>query len=284
MVEEVAPRLRLTLHERYTRPDVYGLFGINYDTRHTRHLNTGLSPALPDGGYFIFITLDKGTIAYDYEDELFRDQLIWVTRRDRDENDPAYVALRQPGIRVSLFARRADKEPFAYLGEVRWTDHEQFSNERRLQQRYVLKLRVPVPDGLLAELNGGAAQRSYTPTQTRPTTAPANLPAISRPRTRRPATLDEYHRAFRYALGTLEREVVPAHQHYQMRLRAHFEAKGVPAEWERDFIDVRWEHGGVTWIGEVKLTRYLSAAEAFRTALGQLLVYGLPTSPSRLGW
>ena len=59
-----------------------------------------------------------------------------------------------------------------------------------------------------------------------------------------------------------------------MRLRAHFEAQGVSAEWERDFIDVRWEHGGVTWIGEVKLTRYLSAAEAFRTALGQLLVYG----------
>jgi len=99
VVEEVAPRLRLTLHERYTRPDVYGLFGINYDARRTRHLNTGLSPALPDGGYFIFITLDKGTIAYDYEDELFRDQLIWVTRRDRGENDSDYVALRQPGNR-----------------------------------------------------------------------------------------------------------------------------------------------------------------------------------------
>ena len=63
VAEEVAPRLRLTLHERYTRPDVYGLFGINYDTRRTRHLNTGLSPRMPDGGYFIFITLDKDTIA-----------------------------------------------------------------------------------------------------------------------------------------------------------------------------------------------------------------------------
>jgi hypothetical protein len=41
-----------------------------------------------------------------------------------------------------------------------------------------------------------------------------------------------------------------------------------------DFIDVRWEHAGVTWIGEVKLSRYLTAAEAFRIALGQLLVYG----------
>jgi hypothetical protein len=85
--------------------------------------------------------------------------------------------------------------------------------------------------------------------------------------------LDEYQRAYRYALGT-ERQVVPAHQHYQMRLRAHFEAHGLEAEWERDFIDVRWEHGGRTWIGEVKLPRYLTAAEAFRAALGQLLVYG----------
>jgi hypothetical protein len=67
---------------------------------------------------------------------------------------------------------------------------------------------------------------------------------------------------------------VPAHQHYQMRLRAHFEAHGISAEWERDFVDVRWEHAGQTWIGEVKLTRYLTAAEAFRAALGQLLVYG----------
>jgi hypothetical protein len=69
-----------------------------------------------------------------------------------------------------------------------------------------------------------------------------------------------------------------------MRLRAHFEAVGVAAEWARDFIDVRWERGGETWIGEVKLTRYLMAAEAFRAALGQLLVYGATqfTEPPRM--
>lgn len=105
--------------------------------------------------------------------------------------------------------------------------------------------------------------------------APAATNArVSRPSGRRPATLDEYQRAYRYALGTAERQVVPAHQHYQMRLRAHFEARGISAEWERDFIDVRWEHAGQMWIGDVKLTRYLTAAEAFRAALGQLLVYG----------
>ena len=32
--------------------------------------------------------------------------------------------------------------------------------------------------------------------------------------------------------------------------------------------------GGITWIGEVKVTRTLSVEEAFRAALGQLLVYG----------
>ena len=101
---------------------------------------------------------------------------------------------------------------------------------------------------------------------------------------RRLATLDEYRPAYRYVLGTAERQVVPAHQHYQMRLRAHFEARGVSAEWERDFIDVRWERDGQTWIGEVKLTRYLTPAEAFRVALGQLLVTGQPTSPSHRGW
>ena len=69
-----------------------------------------------------------------------------------------------------------------------------------------------------------------------------------------------------------------------MRLRAHFEAHGIAAEWERDFIDVRWEHAGQTWIGEVKLTQYLTAAEAFRAALGQLLVYGAIqfTEPPRM--
>jgi hypothetical protein len=89
---------------------------------------------------------------------------------------------------------------------------------------------------------------------------------------------------FRYAVGNLERQVVPAHQHYQTRLRGHFEARGVTAKWEQDFVDVRWEMGGVTWIGEVKLTQYLTPAEAFRAALGQLLVYGATqfTEPPRM--
>jgi hypothetical protein len=136
---------------------------------------------------------------------------------------------------------------------------------------------VPVPDALFAELTAGNAESRGV--RTRAPDSDVQIPATtsarpSRPSGRRPATLDEFQRAYRYALGTAEREVVPAHQHYQMRLRAHFEAHRISAKWELDFVDVRWEHAGQTWIGEVKLTRYLTASEAFRAALGQLLVYG----------
>jgi hypothetical protein len=194
-----------------------------------------------------------------------------------DQGDDDYVALRDPATRVSLFVRRQSKDSFAYLGEVRSAGHEQFSNAGRSQQRYNLAFPVPVPDTLFAELTAGSAESRSA--RTRPSDPDVRLPPAAnttpiRPSGRRPATLDEYQRAYRYALGTAERQVVPAHQHYQMRLRAHFEARGTSAEWERDFIDVRWEQGGQTWIGEAKLTRYLTAAEAFRAALGQLLVYG----------
>jgi hypothetical protein len=47
VADTVTPRLSLELHGRYTRADVYGLFGIEYDTRRTRHLNVGLSPPMP---------------------------------------------------------------------------------------------------------------------------------------------------------------------------------------------------------------------------------------------
>ena len=226
--EPVVPRLPLALHGQFTRAEVYGAFGINYDARATRHLNVGLSPVMPDDGYLIFVTLDKSTIDedYDYEVILFRDRLVWVTRSDRGEDDPEYVMIRRPGTRVSLFARRKDKERFVYLGELRWQDHEEFSNEARVQQRYVFRLWTPVPGHLLAELTGDADSVDPGPTEPRAARRTAARTGPAGPRTRRPETLDEYQRAFRYAVGQLERQVVPAHQHYQMRLRAHFEARG----------------------------------------------------------
>jgi hypothetical protein len=97
VTEPAKPRLSLDLHRRYTRADVYGLFDINYDSRRTRNLNVGLSPQIRDGGYQLFVTLDKDTLApdYDYEDILFQDQLIWVTRRGavqmRPKRSPAQM-------------------------------------------------------------------------------------------------------------------------------------------------------------------------------------------------
>jgi hypothetical protein len=70
------------------------------------------------------------------------------------------------------------------------------------------------------------------------------------------------------------RVVVPAHHNYQVRLQAFLTARGVEAEWERDFIDVRFTLGGAAFIGEIKVTSYLTIDEAVRIAAGQLLFYG----------
>jgi hypothetical protein len=47
----------------------------------------------------------------------------------------------------------------------------------------------------------------------------------------------------------------------------------VDAEWERDYVDVRFPIGGALFIGEIKVTGWLRLEEAFRVALGQLLEY-----------
>jgi hypothetical protein len=61
------PSLSLNLHERYGRKEIYATDGVDYDQRQ-RHLNTGLSPQGQDGGYLIFVTLDKEQLdpAHDY--------------------------------------------------------------------------------------------------------------------------------------------------------------------------------------------------------------------------
>src|SRR5260370_11508928 len=102
------PILPLQLHERYGRKEVFATVEISY-TSQQQHLNTGLSPRVADGGYFIFITLQKDELdpAYDYDDELFADKFRWVTRRDRDENHPDYINLRDARTRVSLFVRHS---------------------------------------------------------------------------------------------------------------------------------------------------------------------------------
>src|SRR5262245_56215232 len=109
--------LPLTLHAKYGRREAFRGVGATYSQRN-RNQNTGLSPRCPDGGYFIFVTLNKEGMnpAYDYEDELFSDSVQWITRRDRRESHPDYVNLRQAQTRVSLFARASEREQFTYLG------------------------------------------------------------------------------------------------------------------------------------------------------------------------
>jgi hypothetical protein len=48
----------------------------------------------------------------------------------------------------------------------------------------------------------------------------------------------------------------------------------IDAEGERDFIEIRFSVRAEDFIGEIKVTTHLTLDEAFRLALGQLLVYG----------
>lgn len=204
---------------------------------------------------------------FDYEDILHDDQLIWVTRRGRGENHRDYAALRQQNTRISLFVRRAAKEAFTYLGDVRYQEHQQFHDipTGKLQQRYILRLVVPIPWLLYSRLH---SQTSGRPPQAKGLTSQPGVQP-----TRKPSTFSETKRAFQYALGDLERFVNPAHYNYQTRLKTYLQHRGISAEFERDFVDVRWIQDGQQVIGEVKLTGYLTLDQAFRTALGQLLCY-----------
>ena len=168
--------------------------------------------------------------------------------------------------RVSLFVRNVPREDFAYLGELAYQTHREFREERqgKVQQEYLFRLLTPVPDDLLIELT---AEQGPTPRRT-----PTVLTETAR--SRRASSLDSLKTALSYALGRLERVVVPAHHNYQVRLKRFLETKGVNAEWEKDFVDLRFELDGETYIGEIKVTTTLRLEEAFRTALGQLLEYG----------
>ena len=119
----------------------------------------------------------------------------------------------------------------------------------------------------LSELAEGVDSRSARPSK-------VSGAATRTKSNRRPTTLAGARKALSYVLGDLNRILVPAHHNYQVRLKDFLAGRGIVAEWERDFVDVRFQLEGHTFIGEVKVTTYLSLDEAFRTALGQLLFYG----------
>ena len=91
---------------------------------------------------------------------------------------------------------------------------------------------------------------------------------------RAPQSFDELRKAYSYVLGTAERTVIPEHQNYQVRLGQFLKERNVKFEMEKNFVDVSFSVTGEDFIGEIKVTRNLTLAQAFRTALGQLLEYG----------
>jgi hypothetical protein len=258
--------LPLELFGRYGRKDAFASVGIKYDPKKQRHLNVGLSPRCRDNGYLIFITLNKEDLdpAHDYADELFAEQLTWITRRDATEGQQDYVNLRRPETRVSLFVRTRPHENFVYAGEMEYEEFKSFKDPSsgRPQMRYVWRLKNRIPDALLQELTFGLAK-----TRTKPHSA-------SKKNSRAPSSFDELKKAYSYVLGTAETIVVPEHQNYQVRLTKFLADRGVRAEMEKDFVDVSFSAGGQDFIGEIKVTRNLTLAQAFRAALGQLLDYG----------
>lgn len=264
-----APRAQFVLHHRYSRDEAFRAVGVDY-TPQSQNLNVGLPPRNPDGSYFIFVTLDKEDLdsAFAYEDVLYRDALTWVTRKDRGEDHPDYVNLRDPDVPVHLFARRAPREAFAYLGPVKYEAHRQFTSasDQRIQQEYLFTLGAQVPQQLFDELAGAGAGPSLP-------NAPPPAPPTGAPRRRRPETLEEERKAFAYAVGRLERFVDPAHKNYQVRLGQFLKRQGLLPVWEQDFVDLRFVLGDRAYIGEIKVTGSLSPDEAFRAALGQLLDY-----------
>jgi len=272
-------RLSLELFGRYGRKEGFAAVGVHYDPQQ-QHLNVGLPPQCKDGGYFIFITLNKEELdpAHNYADQLFADQFIWVTRRDVTEDHKDYVNLRVPGTRVSLFVRTTTGENFVYAGELDYLEHTPFKDPSsgRPQLRYVWRLKNPLPEPLYQELTFGLPKTSKT--------AIAGKAVPGKGHSRAPSSFDELRKAYSYVLGAAERTVIPEHQNYQVRLSQFLKERGVNAEMERNFVDVSFSLGGEDFIGEIKVTRNLTLAQAFRTALGQLLEYGhlLFAEPPRL--
>ena len=120
-----------------------------------------LSPRCSDGGYLIFVTLNKEELdpAHDYPDQLFAQKFVWVTRRDATEDKRDYINLRSEGTRVSLFCRANPLEAFAYLGELEYEHHYPFKDPAsgRSQIRFDWHITTRVPDSLLQDLTFGLA-------------------------------------------------------------------------------------------------------------------------------
>ena len=157
------------------------------------------------------------------------------------------------------------REKFLYAGELRYETHRELSdpNTGEVQQSYTWRLKIPLPEVLIREL-----EDDHTQAKSKPSKHPGG-----KQRTRKPSSFDEYRKALSYALGSLERKLLPGHHNYQVRLKKFLTGRGIAAEFEKDFVDVSFGLGNEKFIGEIKVTGFLGLNQAFRVALGQLLEY-----------
>jgi hypothetical protein len=165
--------------------------------------------------------------------------------------------------------RTTPREEFVYAGELKFRKHKPFVDAKtaRPQIKFVWDLKQPLPDELLQELTFGLehTQKGDHKSTTRTSVG----------RSRSPSSFDELKKAYTYVLGGPgDRIVVPEHQHYQVKLKNFLVSRGVHADMEADFIDVSFSVPETECIGEIKVTRNLTLAQAFRAALGQVIEYG----------
>ena len=130
--------------------------------------------------------------------------------------------------------------------------------------RRIFQIKTGLAEEFLERFGGGANHRSGGNTaqklKTRIKRAAADLSILKK--------------KFSYTVGRQEREVNRFHLEYQERLGKFLQTKKLAPEFEKNFIDVDFSSGSDRFIGEVKVTNWLSIGEAFRIALGQILDYG----------
>jgi hypothetical protein len=164
------------------------------------------------------------------------------------------------------------REQFAYLGELQYKTHRQFTDATsgKMQQRYTRVPKNRIPDRFLEELTFGVSPSS---------TRSERQGVGGEKRSRMPSSFDQLKRAYSYAIDSSERTVTPEHQNYQVRLKNFLNTRQIVADMERDYVDVGFSFGGLSFIGEIKVTTNLTPAQAFRAALGQVLDYAYVLYP-----
>ncbi len=134
--------------------------------------------------------------------------------------------------------------------------------------RRICKIPTGLAEGFLNRFKSGPSRSRSSQTENN------NGSYGKRERGRHPTDLDKLKDRFKYVIDRQKRTVNKVHQKYQIGLRDFLRARGLKPDTEGDFVDVSFLIDSNHYLGEVKVTNWLSLAEAFRSALGQILDYG----------